>query len=221
MSTVEKSSAGQDSVDRHEEETLFTSKYRATELTLDDASELYGSVRLKSMSSVLSLAMLVILILLALALPDQIILLGICAVVVAGFSTLATSWARVQRKKIGKSSLSKIVNTKCVTTLTDSYVRVTADGEEVGAYPLQDLKRVRANEFGCLADFGGKNVAYFQQKGMSRSKFGNLISSLDVILMANKMAKHVKKPKNMPVVDEAQETAIANGAAEIPETDSE
>lgn len=182
----------------HKEEVLFTSKYRASELTLDEASELYGSIRLKSMSSTLSLIMLVLLVLFALALPDQVILLGIGAIAAATFSTLATSWSRVQRKSIAKTSLGKTVNAKCTATLTDSNVHVSVDGIETDIFPLEDLKRVRANETGCLADFGKKRVAYFQQKGMSRSKFGNLVSSLDVILLANKMAKKARKPKNVP-----------------------
>ena len=148
-----------------DEETLFVSKYPASESTLDDASELYGSVKLKSMSSALSLLMLVILILLAIALPDQILILGVGALTVALFSAFATNWARIQRKAVDASSLKKAVGSKCVVTLTDSHVRVVADGEEIDVFSLTDLKRVRANEIGCLADFGKKRIAYFQQKG--------------------------------------------------------
>ena len=50
---------------------------------------------------------------------------------------------------------------------------------------------------------------------MSKTKFGNLIRSLDVILMANKMSKKAKRPKDMPSVDiNTEEHHTGNGNAE-------
>ncbi len=177
------------------DEVLFSVKYTMDELSFIEASSLYGNNRFHDAGFAVSLGLMAILVISALAFPDQVMLLGIFVVAVAAASALATNWNKIQEHQLAHSNLASLRQGayKCTTTMRTDSVTIEDETGDVTTFSLHDLKNVRANENGCLADFGKKRLAYFPAKKMSKKRFGDLIKALDIWMLANNVEKKSSK----------------------------
>lgn len=184
-----------------DDEVLFSVKYTMDELSFIEASSLYGNNHFHDAGFSISLGLMAILVISALAFPDQIILLGIVVVAVAAASALATNWNKIQEHQLGRSNLAVLRQGayKCTTSMHTTSVTIEDESGNVSSYSLHDLKNVRANENGCLADFGKRRLAYFPAKKMSKKRFGDLIKALDIWVLANKVEKKSTKTSTLAV----------------------
>lgn len=206
---MKKATARKECVDEdcRADKPLFSTKYKVNDLTVDLAACLYGDERLRNISYVVSLLMFAVVIVCALSLGNQIVILGIAVVCTAIFSTIASNWERLQRRFILKTNLFTASLNTTRSVMIDSE-KVTVEVPEMHQFdtlPLTQLKRVRANNDGCLADFGKMRVAYIPRKGMTKERYHNLITFFDVNLMTNKLSKHAKAARSAVVQTAQQE----------------